>query len=175
LVIVDGSLLGAVALNRVVGFLEDSAVQERVGFGCCAILVPTKSLGNEWAAALPKYLNARFFESNDLEIQHRGVKILTIHSAKGLQFPVVAVVGLAGDTIGFIGPRDDPESADEVLRRLLFVACSRAMRHLLVQTSRSDPLALLSGAAARADLWNIESLSSRLFGEADANVGDTPI
>lgn len=160
LMIVDGSLLGAVALNRVVGFLEDSAVQERVGFGCCAILVPTKSLGNEWAAALPKYLNARFFESNDLELHYRGVKILTIHSAKGLQFPVVAVVGLTGGTIGFIGPKDDPESADEVLRRLLFVACSRAMRHLLVQTSRGDPLALLSGAAARADLWNIESLSS---------------
>ncbi len=175
LVNVDGNLLDAVALNRVVGFLEDSAVQERVGFGCCAILVPTKSLGNEWAAALPKYLNARFFESNDVELQHRGVKILTIHSAKGLQFPVVAVVGLTGDTIGFFGPKDDPESADEVRRRLLFVACSRAMRHLLVQTSRSDPLALLSAAAARADLWNIESLSSGLPGVTDADGGDFPV
>lgn len=157
---VDGDLLGAQSLERVARFLEEGAIDERVGFGCCAILVPTKKSAEQWAKALPKHLNAKFFASKEVDIQHPGVKILTIHTAKGLQFPVVAVAGITADAIGFVGPKDDPEAADEVRRRLLFVACSRAMRHLLVQTSEADPTPIFSTAMARHDLWNIEDITN---------------
>jgi superfamily I DNA/RNA helicase len=171
---VHEDLLGAEALERVVRFLEEGAVDERVGLGCCAILVPTRAIGVQWEQALPKYFNAKFFESREVNIHHRGVKILTIHAAKGLQFPVVAVVGLTGDAIGFVGPKDDPESADEVRRRLLFVACSRAMRHLMVQTSITDPIGILSSAIARRDLWSIENIPSHQIGATDDDPWEIP-
>ena len=157
---VDGDLLGAQSLDRVARFLEEGAIDERVGFGCCAILVPTKKSGEQWEKALSAHLNAKFFASKEVDIQHPGVKILTIHAAKGLQFPVVAVAGITADAIGFVGPKDDPEAADEVRRRLLFVACSRAMRHLLVQTSEADPTPIFSTAMARHDLWNVEDITN---------------
>jgi superfamily I DNA/RNA helicase len=156
---VRGGLVDEASIRRVADFLEAGAIEERVGFGCCAILVPTKGVGELWQERLPAHFNARFFESATVDIGHPGVKLLTIHASKGLQFPVVSVVGITKDALKFLGPKDDPEAADEVRRRLLFVACSRAMRHLLLQTSSDDPTDLLDSALTRRDLWNIEEVS----------------
>lgn len=157
---VRGGLVDEASIRRVADFLEAGAIEERVGFGCCAILVPTKVVGELWQERLPAHFNARFFESATVDIGHPGVKLLTIHASKGLQFPVVSVVGITKDALKFLGPKDDPEAADEVRRRLLFVACSRAMRHLYLQTSSDDPTNLLDPVLKRRDLWNVEEVSS---------------
>lgn len=64
---------------------------------------------------------------------------LTIHSAKGLEFPVVFVVGLRKGVIPFSCP-DFRSTSDKKLeierqRNLLYVAMARAYEHLYLLTS----------------------------------------
>jgi superfamily I DNA/RNA helicase len=60
-----------------------------------------------------------------------NVKIITMHSSKGLEFPVVAIPG-----IGYM-PHKSNDSAEEA--RLLYVGMTRAMDHLvLTYHSQSD-------------------------------------
>jgi DNA helicase-2/ATP-dependent DNA helicase PcrA len=58
-----------------------------------------------------------------------GVSLMTIHKAKGLEFPVVFVIGL----LEGISPSKKGDIEEE--RRIAFVACSRAMRHLYLSYS----------------------------------------
>jgi superfamily I DNA/RNA helicase len=61
-----------------------------------------------------------------------GVKLLTLHSAKGLEFPLVVVAGL--QALPFKG-----EPMDEALR-LLYVAMTRATRELVLSTQGRSPV-----------------------------------
>ena len=56
------------------------------------------------------------------------VTLMTVHSAKGLEFPCVYVVNLADDI--FPHHRALAEGAEEEERRLFYVAVTRAMRDL---------------------------------------------
>lgn len=65
----------------------------------------------------------------------QGVTIATIHSAKGLEWDAVAVVGAHEGTLPFILATKPHEIAEE--RRLLYVAVTRAREHLHISWSRS--------------------------------------
>jgi DNA helicase-2/ATP-dependent DNA helicase PcrA len=62
------------------------------------------------------------------------VTLMTVHSAKGLEFPVVYVVNLADDI--FPHHRALAEGAEEEERRLFYVAITRARRHLVLSMAR---------------------------------------
>jgi UvrD-like helicase C-terminal domain/Nuclease-related domain/AAA domain len=62
---------------------------------------------------------------------HDSVKVMTIHSSKGLEFPIVAIAG-----IGFM-PTEIDKSEDEA--RLLYVGMTRATEHLFMTASRDSP------------------------------------
>ncbi|MFZ4382648.1 MAG: 3'-5' exonuclease [Sandarakinorhabdus sp.] len=72
-----------------------------------------------------------------------GVRVLTMHDAKGLEFRVVAVMAVdeevlpASDRIAAIGDPAELETVYETERHLLYVACTRARDHLMV--SAVDP------------------------------------
>ncbi|SFV58652.1 ATP-dependent DNA helicase UvrD/PcrA [hydrothermal vent metagenome] len=58
-----------------------------------------------------------------------SVQLMTIHSAKGLEFPFVFIVGLEEDLFPSRFSKDDPSMMNEE-RRLCYVAMTRAMRKL---------------------------------------------
>ncbi|WP_036484403.1 3'-5' exonuclease [Myxosarcina sp. GI1] len=113
-----------------------------------AILCPTNKLGEEVARKLQaKDVKAQFFSSKKIDLHSPHVKVLTLHSAKGLEFPFVAVVGLEEGVLPAIDraiPPDEVESVLEQQRRLFYVGCSRAMRFLIVCGSSSNPSSFLT-------------------------------
>jgi superfamily I DNA/RNA helicase len=74
------------------------------------------------------WLNNR--NSKRFDALRDSVKIMTLHSSKGLEFPVVAIAG-----VGFM-PYKQEEAADDA--RLLYVAMTRATDHLLMTASRNS-------------------------------------
>lgn len=121
-------------------WLTRSLLKERVSHGCAAVLCPTKWDRDRIAAELPREFNAQPMESKNVDISHSGVKVMTVHTAKGLQFPLVAVTGLTSDWMVWIGGGGkDKKEVNQLLRRTLFVACSRAMHRLLVIGNKSCP------------------------------------
>jgi hypothetical protein len=58
------------------------------------------------------------------------VKVMTLHSSKGLEFPVVAIIGLGSL------PHKDATSADDA--RLLYVGMTRATERLMMTASRDS-------------------------------------
>jgi superfamily I DNA/RNA helicase len=94
--------------------------------------------------------------SRDVDLGHPGVKVMTIHASKGLQFPVVAVAGLEGPRSILGTSRLDQEEQLARDQRVLFVGCSRAMRRLMVLESKERPSPLTSRVSD--EHWEIENV-----------------
>ena len=65
----------------------------------------------------------------------KGVSIMTLHSAKGLEFPVVAVTGLEEGLLPHFNAQSSPEEVEEE-RRLLYVGMTRAKDRLILTGCR---------------------------------------
>jgi ATP-dependent helicase/nuclease subunit A len=93
------------------------------------------------------------------EHDHDAVRVMTIHAAKGLEFPITVVSGLttrvqSRTSMSVVWPGDawalaqkdhplfdefrplDEQMSDAERRRLLYVACTRAVDHLVVSLHR---------------------------------------
>ena len=64
-----------------------------------------------------------------------GISLMTLHSAKGLEFPAVVVAGLEEDVLPHFNARDQPDNLEEE-RRLLYVGMTRAEKRLFLTTCR---------------------------------------
>lgn len=84
--------------------------------------------------------------SNDKE----GVALMTIHKAKGLEFPIVFVIGL----VEGITPTKKGDIEEE--RRIVFVAISRAMKTLYISYSHT-----YLGQAARKSIFLDEIMGTQ--------------
>ncbi|MCH1615598.1 MAG: PD-(D/E)XK nuclease family protein, partial [Acidimicrobiales bacterium] len=124
--------------------------------------------------------NSRAVESVLPESDNDSVRVMTIHAAKGLEFPITIVAGLAGASnrskglqVGFNSEASSPmircktgvessgfshwlknknslEQAERI--RLLYVACTRASDHLIISVHRSDRSKRLRGEMNAAEL-----------------------
>jgi DNA helicase II / ATP-dependent DNA helicase PcrA len=65
------------------------------------------------------------------------ISLLTLHAAKGLEFPVVFIVGCAEGLLPLRWPGEDADVSEE--RRLFFVGVSRARSHLYLSHAARDP------------------------------------
>lgn len=118
--------------------VREAARELRLSPAAAAVLCPTRKLGEEAAAALAQEgLKTDLVEGRNYRLDSPTVKVMTMHSAKGLEFPIVAIPAVERDLMPSPVPQgDDPELHDQAQRRLFHVAVSRAMRRLLVATRR---------------------------------------
>jgi superfamily I DNA/RNA helicase len=117
--------------------------------GSCAVLCPNRSVAQAIASELSQTgLDATFMEGRELNLTRPGIKVLTLSSAKGLEFPIVALAGFVTSTYPVL-PRGATE--DEVAeitrreRRVMYVGMTRAMRALLVVVPQGSQNELLAG------------------------------
>jgi len=85
-------------------------------------------------AVLADFLeNVTLQTSADEETGGDRVTLMTVHAAKGLEFPIVMVTGLEEQVFPFKGidPWEDPEELEEE-RRLAYVAFTRAKERLVL-------------------------------------------
>ena len=92
------------------------------------------------------------------------LSLMTIHCAKGLEFPSVFVIGMEEDVFPNRNARETPDGLEEE-RRLFYVAITRAQRRLTLS------------AARRRRIMGTEMMSmpSRFLRELPAAVLTTPI
>ena len=85
------------------------------------------SCGEE--CTLENYLaHAALYTNADIENSKNAIRLMTVHTAKGLEFPVVFIAGLNENT--FPSKKTDTLEAMEEERRLAFVAVTRAQKLL---------------------------------------------
>ena len=148
----------------------------------------------EWAR-LQGADNTRVTEAVLPETDDDSVRILTVHAAKGLEFPIVVLSGMTtrleqpsrGPTVafGFGGapvvklrggvesenyeawkPIDEQMDAHE-RRRLLYVACTRARDHLVVSLHRRVPSA--NGTKENSAAWALADAGAAEAGATDGS------
>jgi DNA helicase-2/ATP-dependent DNA helicase PcrA len=86
---------------------------------------------------LEEFLDAvALLEDNNDQGTPEGVALMTLHSAKGLEFDVVFLVGLEDGLLPHANSRDDPEGLEEE-RRLAYVGMTRARRWLALTGARN--------------------------------------
>jgi len=73
---------------------------------------------------------------DQMEDKENSVTLMTIHSSKGLEFPVVFLTGLEEDIFP-LNPKFDSDSNTEEERRLFYVAITRAKKKVYITYARS--------------------------------------
>jgi DNA helicase-2/ATP-dependent DNA helicase PcrA len=94
--------------------------------------------GGDLAQALAEAALFTDADKNDPD-EKRVVNLLTLHAAKGLEFPVVFLVGLEEDVFPNYRAREDPSQMEEE-RRLCYVGMTRAEERLYLTAARSRRL-----------------------------------
>jgi superfamily I DNA/RNA helicase len=129
-------------LARIHEFLREASRQHRQALSAAAVLVRSARAGRMIAEGLGKRgVPARFMQRQDLDLAASAVKVLTLHAAKGLEFPTVVIASLKRGQIPFLVPRgrEECEEEEQAERRLLYVGMTRAMHGLMVLYSVAHP------------------------------------
>ena len=118
---------------------------EGMAFRDMAIVYRSHFIGDAVAKSLARHgIPCRWLKNTRGDRQDAGgdaVKLVTMHSSKGLEFPVVAI-----PSVGFV-PRDQRDLESEV--RLTYVGMTRAMDHLVMSYHKETALTARLEAAMR--------------------------
>ena len=72
---------------------------------------------------------------DNMDSNQGAVTLMTLHAAKGLEFPVIAMIAVEDGLLPHARSKDDSEATEEE-RRLCFVGITRARRHLMLSHAR---------------------------------------
>ena len=140
-------------------FVRQMARHLHLKVSAAAVLVPGAAAGETMAKELmAQGVEARYFAGRDLDLKADVVRVLTLHAAKGLEFPVVVVAGLESGTWPVPEDFEEPDLFAERARherRVLYVGLTRAMRGLMLLV----PQGCRHPAVVDLDLnqWHVES------------------
>jgi superfamily I DNA/RNA helicase/mRNA-degrading endonuclease RelE of RelBE toxin-antitoxin system len=141
-----------------VRFFKEAAKELRLGLSACAVLVPNEKAGTEIAGSLTHLgLQSEFMTGKTLELNAKHIKVITLKSAKGLEFPIVALAGFLGSHYPIVPQGTQQLAVQEIMareRRTMFVGMTRSMRALLVVAPNDSTSPLLDGFDPA--LWNLE-------------------
>jgi len=141
-----GALVGGTSHFALESEREDERYETIYAFSDIAILYRLHGVGNKLCKVLcensipfqrtrPKAKNPLAEEADIIDPRARAVSIMSIHAAKGLEFPVVFIAGLEEGIIpNSINNSHEICNMDEELR-LLYVAMTRAKERLYMTTS----------------------------------------
>ena len=140
--------------ERLNSFIRAALREERLGPGSVAVLVPERRFFAEVVRRLDPRFRARTFGSGEVDITYNGVKVITMHSAKGLEFPIVAIAAVNDDILPGETFADDHGDRLARQQRLLFVASTRAMKQLMIGARADKPSRFVEDATG--EYWQIE-------------------
>ncbi|GAA0237217.1 UvrD-helicase domain-containing protein [Cryptosporangium japonicum] len=118
-------------------FSEDSSLRASDVWAAVELLRPVASSFDSDLSGFLAFV-ATGAEVDALDPRADAVSLLTLHAAKGLEFPVVFIVGCADGVVPLRFPgEDDPEERLAEERRLFFVGVTRAQRRLFLSAPRT--------------------------------------
>ncbi len=134
-------------LDELVNAAEGFVTQE--GFGKDAVALPVDEIGQppdnvpeldtgEIMSPLAAFLTHAALEAGDNQAQagQDAVQLMTVHSAKGLEFDAVFISGLEEGLFPHENAMSDPDGLEEE-RRLMYVAITRARKRLYLSFSQT--------------------------------------
>jgi DNA helicase-2/ATP-dependent DNA helicase PcrA len=88
------------------------------------------SAATKFNGTLTEFLDHSVLESNDDNDESDYIQLMTLHTSKGLEFPVVFLVGLEENLFPSGMAKTDTDIEEE--RRLMYVGITRAMKKLFI-------------------------------------------
>lgn len=121
---------------KVSGIRDDENAEERVE-NVRELLTVAAKYDADGPAGLPKFLEevALLQDTDRLREGERAVTLMTMHAAKGLEFPVVIIAGMEEGLFPHSRTIGEPHELEEE-RRLCYVALTRARERLFLTTAR---------------------------------------
>ena len=130
-------------------------------------IVELRSVASEYDDFAPDEALAAFLEKvslvsdiDEMDEKADAVTLITLHQAKGLEFPVVFIVGLEEGILPHRKSFDDPEEMEEE-RRLCYVGITRAKERLYLL--RSYRRSLFGGSTANPPSRFLQDISPHLI------------
>lgn len=124
----------------------DNGRNSEFSLGDVAVLYRLHALAGPVAEALSKaglpFQQAgqeALHETDALDFKAEKINLLSMHASKGLEFPVVFIIGLESGILPYIPPGKPPADTEEE-RRLFYVAMTRARKYLYLTHSRKRTL-----------------------------------
>jgi len=130
-------------------------------------IMELRSVAGEYDELDPEETLAAFLEKvslvsdiDELDEKADAVTLITLHQAKGLEFPAVFIVGLEEGILPHRKSSDDPEQMEEE-RRLCYVGITRAKKRLYLL--RSYRRSLFGGSTANPPSRFLQDISPHLI------------
>lgn len=130
-------------------------------------IMELKNVAHEYDGLDPAEALAEFLEKvslvsdiDELDEKDNAVTLITLHQAKGLEFPAVFIVGLEEGILPHRKSFDDPEEMEEE-RRLFYVGITRAKKRLYLL--RSYRRSLFGGNTANPPSRFLKDISPHLI------------
>ena len=130
-------------------------------------IIELRSVASEYDDLNPEEALAAFLEKvslvsdiDELDEKSDAVTLITLHQAKGLEFPVVFIIGLEEGILPHRKSFDDPEQMEEE-RRLCYVGITRAKERLYLL--RSYRRSLFGGSTANPPSRFLQDIEPHLI------------